>query len=201
VWSFVAFNDDRPPQPEALATLPALLARAAGATGWSISFSRDVWAFVVDGPWVQTAADVVTLGCVLLAGLVAAGYLRATRGRRGWGAAEAGAATATTGLVLLASPVLSPQYLGWLVPVVAVALLDGRQRLEGLLFVAACAVTTYVHPSTYEELVAGEAAPAVALLVRDLLLITIVARTAWPLLAALRPAAEPAPAPPGPSVR
>jgi hypothetical protein len=192
VWSFVTANDDRPPQPEALATLPVMLLRALGRHEWSLHLDTDIWAYVVTGPGVRTAATAVTLVMVLLAGAVSAGYLRhRRRGPAGWGDAEARVSTALVGLVVLASPVLSPQYLAWLVPVVAVAVLDGRQRAVAAVLVVACVLTSAVHPNDYDGLLNARPAPPVWLLARDLCLAGVVVGAGWPLVRPRRRAAAP----------
>jgi hypothetical protein len=70
--------------------------------------------------------------------------------------------------------VLSPQYLLWLVPVVA--LLAPRLRAATALLVAAMLVTRAIYPARYDALVAFEATPIWLLVARDALLLTLAAQ-------------------------
>jgi hypothetical protein len=70
--------------------------------------------------------------------------------------------------------VASPQFLVWLVPLVA--LVRGRAgRTTCALLAGACALTQLVYPARYAELVAGDTFPATLLLLRNALLIAVAA--------------------------
>ncbi len=70
--------------------------------------------------------------------------------------------------------VLSPQYLLWLVPLVA--LLARRLLAAALLLVAAMFLTRAIYPARYDALVAFEATPVWLLVARDALLVTLAAQ-------------------------
>ena len=67
--------------------------------------------------------------------------------------------------------VLSPQYLLWVVPLVA--LLAPRMRTAAGLLVAALLLTRAIYPARYDALVAFEATPIWLLVARDALLLTL----------------------------
>jgi hypothetical protein len=84
----------------------------------------------------------------------------------------AAAATVTAFAVL--GRVLSPQYLLWLVPLVA--LLAPRLRAAAALLVAAMLLTRAIYPARYDALVAFEATPIWLLVARDALLLALAAQ-------------------------
>ena len=83
------------------------------------------------------------------------------------------AAAAVTAFAVLGR-VLSPQYLLWLVPLVA--LLAPRLRAAAALLVAAMLLTRAIYPARYDALVAFEATPIWLLVARDALLLTLAAQ-------------------------
>jgi hypothetical protein len=74
-------------------------------------------------------------------------------------------------VVLVSARVLSPQYLFWAVPFVALS-----SRPKGLFFWATCLVTTYVYPLNYQELLNQVPYAVYAANIRNVML---VAFTAW----------------------
>lgn len=78
----------------------------------------------------------------------------------------------TTGL-LIALPVLSPQYIAWLIPVLIVGLLEGKYRLESFLWLMVCGLTTLIFPVFYTDLYEGKLFPIFLLTVRAALIVTI----------------------------
>jgi hypothetical protein len=74
-------------------------------------------------------------------------------------------------VVLVSARVLSPQYLFWVVPFVALS-----SRPKTLFFLATCLVTTFVYPLNYQEYMNQEAYAVVATNIRNAML---VAFTIW----------------------
>ncbi len=74
-------------------------------------------------------------------------------------------------VVLVSARVLSPQYLFWAVPFVALA-----SRPKTLFFWATCVVTTFVYPNNYQELLNQEAYTIWAVNLRNLMLVVF---TIW----------------------
>ena len=111
----------------------------------------------------------------------------------GEGRALSAAAAAVLG-VLIASRVLSPQYVLWVAPLLAVA--GGWQGQLGL--VAAAGLTSAVYPVLYPALVdstsAGHARALAATVLRNLLLVLLYALTVRSTMRANPGGAEPAPA-------
>jgi hypothetical protein len=77
-------------------------------------------------------------------------------------------------VVLVSARVLSPQYLFWAVPFVALS-----SRPKSLFFWATCLVTTYVYPLNYQELLNQVPYTVYAVNIRNVML---VAFTAWVIL-------------------
>jgi len=98
---------------------------------------------------------------------------------------------AIVAIVLVFAKVLSPQFVIWLVPLVAVV--PGALGASALaLSIPACVLTQLVYPARYEELVAKEALPVGLVALRNGLLVAIAAVLACALVRSLR-------RPPGPT--
>ena len=75
-------------------------------------------------------------------------------------------------IVFVFAKVLSPQFLVWLAPLVA--LVRGRVGLAACgLLAPACVLTRLVYPDRYEELLAREGLPVALLLLRNGLLVAL----------------------------
>jgi hypothetical protein len=74
--------------------------------------------------------------------------------------------------VLITGKVLSPQYLIWLVPIIPMVLFRGRLVIAAI-FICIGAVTYYLFPHAYLDLIALRNAPVVALFFRNLLIIAL----------------------------
>jgi hypothetical protein len=151
----------------------APLAFAAGS--WNVAGGVAGALAALSGP----VMGVAVLSAVLLA------WRRLPPGRPGvtW---LAHAALLVLLAALLASKVLSPQYLLWLLPFVAVASAAAPPRAGGAilgLFVVIGALTHYVFPAHYAQLLGGSTSATLALLLRNVLhalLAALVAATRWP---------------------
>jgi hypothetical protein len=83
-------------------------------------------------------------------------------------------------LLLASAKVASPQFLLWLVPLVA--LVGGRAGIAAAVVLgAACVLTQLIYPSRYDALVAGDAFPLVLLAARNILLLALVVILAFAL--------------------
>lgn len=185
----LTYQSDRGLQIESVVAVPAMLGWLVDPGRWEIGYSR-FKAFEVSGPGTGSLlalSDLLLL--LLLAGLVAV-WWRAL-GRRGAPLTAEGLVWLTLASVsgfLATAKVLSPQYLLWLLPVTAVALLvsDGsvvRRWAAALLVVTV--LSHAVYPLLYRGLVthSGESSAAVPVLVlRNLLmvaLLVVATRQAW----------------------
>ena len=127
---------------------------------------------------VSPASNIVVsallpVAVVLMAVILAACYLRFRQDLRLTGSVTPERIVAYLALVVLAlivtNKVLSPQYLVWLVPVMALL-----RRNQALLFIAACVATIAVFPLGYKMLLGLEPAMILVLNVRNALLIVLV---------------------------
>lgn len=153
------------------------------ATGWQIeSVVGGVVRLVTGDPVFKQSGALRTgsapewaslvLGVALIA-IVAAVWVRAARGRAP-GASDAatldgvGPVVAITAF-LVCSPVLSPQYLVWLLPFAAISWVTGARRTAVL--VGLSIVITMFVIRTYHELKAGQIGPQVLLQLRNAMLV------------------------------
>ena len=165
VRSSVERQFDRPLQVETLASSALLALHAIGVYTPRVEFGSGSWNLA--GPAPDALAAVATP--VAIAAVVAVWLLYArtpaTPRRLATASAAAVAAWITFGKVL------SPQFLVWLVPLVALA----RWRRDSVLLVAALALSRSVYPARYDALVALHTTPIVLLCLRNAVLLALVA--------------------------
>jgi uncharacterized membrane protein len=154
-----------------LETLGSSLLLGLHELGWSsarVTFGDGSWNLVG-----RTADTLATVQTVVQIAAVAAVWALFARGARGPTELVLACATALAVWVALGK-VLSPQFLLWLLPVVAlVAVVRGLWIPLGL--VAAFGLTQLVYPARYDELVALESGPVALLLARNALLVALAA--------------------------
>ena len=75
-------------------------------------------------------------------------------------------------IVLITSKVLSPQYLIWLMPLVPLLVQRGRYIILGV-FILTGAITYYLFPHAYLELIDLKTVPVIFLFIRNLLLVAL----------------------------
>lgn len=150
IGGFLGNQAARGLQVESVAALPYLLARAAGA---DIEFPYRYGALEVAASGTDVAAVLATL--VLLGGLGVLLLARVT-GRLEDVPPGDIALTATL-LSILGSRVFSPQFMVWVLALIAVAAVDPRTRLAGpMVLLAGCALATQlVYPWLYGPLLEG----------------------------------------------
>jgi hypothetical protein len=161
VRSSIRFQSQRGLEVESVYSGLILLSSAAGWRGASLTYDETSWHVRV--PWSKWVESTSLL--LQFAGVLAA-YWRFHRGGAAdpvrWSAAAVVACVA-------ASKVLSPQFMLWILPLVA--LLEGR--LGGLartIFLPCCAATSLVFPWCFLGLLRGEAFPILVLNLRNLML-------------------------------
>jgi hypothetical protein len=168
VLSPLRYQRDRGLEVESLPALPLLLARARGdervTVGWGFG------SYQVDGPWADTLLAVSTVGTVAVLLVTAALAWRVRR-------PEAVLPLAVLGVtgVLLFDKVLSAQYPLWIAGLVALALCRTASPLRATVpaLLGALLLTQLVYPLAVQDLLAGDQAPLLVLLVRDLLLVVV----------------------------
>jgi hypothetical protein len=172
----IRWHTDRPVQIE---STPAAILNLTGAD------TRAESSFRSDGlrhPAAAPVAGVLTaLGAIVVA-LLAIGAARAPGARQ-----LLTAALAATAAYAAFGKVLSPQYLVWTVPWMALAF-GWRQFALGATLAAATLLTFFEFPFRYGELIAGDTVTVAAVALRDALLVAAVAlavrslgvRRLWP---------------------
>jgi putative effector of murein hydrolase LrgA (UPF0299 family) len=125
------------------------------------------------GPSVISAITTVVQVGAIIAVLVTVWRMRSAGPR-----VYVSAIAATLAVIVATAKVLSPQYMLWLLP--ASVLVAGRYgRLAAALLAAALVVTQLGFPFRYLDLLAGDGFAIALIVVRDLLLIMLVA-ACWP---------------------
>lgn len=197
----ITYNTKRPLQLESLLATPYLIGKALGLTHVTVGSSfgsqfvsaPGAHALATLSPWLSLAALAVVYGLVWR--------------RRALLRAAPSAVPAIALAIVLAfictNKVLSPQYMIWTMPLVAlVAAGEGRgRRALGMLCLAAMLLTQIEFPARYWRLVALHRSPIEIVAARNLLLLVAAVLAAvliW-RLPAEPPPAEPQPSEPQPS--
>ncbi len=169
--SFLAHQAARGVEVESVAATPLMIWRLAG---WPGTVAYRFGAMQLSGWPVALVQDASRLGLVLAVAAVLGWRLFIAAGRARWRPEFAtDVPLAATLLFLVASPVLSPQYLLWVTGLAAVCLATGRttQRPAALAVLAAAALTQVVFPIGWPSLISGSAAVTGVLVVRNTLLV------------------------------
>ncbi|HEX2316328.1 MAG TPA: glycosyltransferase 87 family protein [Thermomonospora sp.] len=168
-WSFLDAQTSRGLECEAVAATPFMIDRLSGWTG-QIVYQYGSMELV--GPGVARVADLLPLATVAALALVA---VLAWRGAgRGWTAAwGCDVAFAAVLAAVATSRVLSPQYMLWLLGLGAVCLTHraSRQRPAVLMVLAAAALSQFLYPLNWQELMAADTLETWVLAVRNALVV------------------------------
>jgi uncharacterized membrane protein len=168
-FSYLEYSITRGVQIESVPGALAILANVLG--GPNARIFHGFGTFQVDSPLIPLLGFVWTaLSGLIVLGLGVAILVRFRADRRTSGSpAERSQVTyliAALLVALVSSRILSPQYLFWAVPFVALA-----DRPKTLLYWAACLLTTFVYPLNYQQMLNQEAYAVVATNVRNLILV------------------------------
>ena len=168
-FSYIEYATTRGVQIESVPGGMALLASALGGPSARVFHGFGTWQ--VDSPlipilgslWtVLTGVAVLALGLAIWqrfkADRLAVCHLRPT--------SQVTHLLAALTLVLVSSRILSPQYLFWVVPFVALG-----DRPKALVFWVACLLTTFVYPLNYQQLLNQEAYTVIATNIRNAILV------------------------------
>ena len=180
--SFLAHQNARGVEIESVAATPFMIWRQAG---WPGTVVYRFGAYQLSGPHAALAQDASVLALVLAVAAVTGWRLLITCGRGRWRPEfAADAPLAATLLFLVASPVLSPQYLLWVTGLAAACLATGRttQRPVALVVLAAAGLTQLIFPIGWPSLVHGSDAVTGVLATRNLLLVLAAALSCWRIL-------------------
>ena len=188
--SFLAHASARGIEIESVAATPFMIWRQAG---WPGTVAYQFGAYQLSGPHIALAQDATGLGLVLAAAAVIGWRLLIARGRARWRPEfAADAPLAATLLFLVVSPVLSPQYLLWVIGLAAACLATGQttQRPVALAVLAAAGLTQLIFPIGWHSLLYGSDAVAGILAARNVLLVVAAALSCWRILSATSPGDE-----------
>ena len=187
LMSFLAHQDARGVEIESVAATPFMIWRHAGWHGSAV-FRYGAWQ--LSGDYVALARDASRLGLVFTAVAAAAWCVLTARGRIRWRPEfAADAPLAVTLLVMVASPVLSPQYLLWVIGLAAACLASRRttQRPVALAVLGASLLTVVVFPAGWQSLLAGSVTITGILTARNAVLAAAAAASCWRVLNAAGP--------------
>lgn len=188
--SFLAHQEARGTEIESAVAAPLMIWRLAGWHG-SVVYKYGAWQLSGEDAWL--VRDASRLSLILIAVAVTAWCAATARGRIRWRPEfAADAPLAVTLLVLVASPVLSPQYLLWAVGLAAACLAAGRttQRPAALAILAAALLTVIVFPVGWLSLLRGSALMTGILAARNALLVAAAAASCLRVLGAVRAGGE-----------
>jgi Glycosyltransferase family 87 len=192
--SFLAHQAARGVEVESVVATPLMIWREAG---WGGTVVFRFGAMQLSGWPVALARDTSTAFLVLAVVAVLGWRLLIATGRLRWRPEFAtDAPLAATLLFLVTSPVLSPQYLLWVIGLAAACLATGRtaQRPVALAVLATAGLTQLVFPAWWPELISGSAAVTVLLVARNTLLVATTVLSCRRILRASRPGREEPPA-------
>jgi hypothetical protein len=185
--SFLAHQAARGVEIESVAATPLMIWRQAG---WAGTVVYRFGAMQLSGWPVVLAQDASLLGLVLAAAAVFGWRLLIASGRARWRPEFAvDAPLAATLLFLVVSPVLSPQYLLWVIGLAAACLATGRttQRPAALAVLAAAGLTQVIFPVGWPSLLSGSAAVTGVLVARNMFLVAGAVLSCWRILSASSP--------------
>lgn len=177
--SYLAHQNARGVEVESVAATPYMIWRLAGWHGTAVF---RFGAFQLSGEHVAAAQDASRLGLVLVVAVAAGWQLLLASGRLRWRPEfAADAPFALTLLALVASPVLSPQYLLWAVGLAAVCLATGQttQGPAAVILLAAAGLTQLVFPVGWPSLLHGSGLVTGVLAARNTLLVLAAAWSCW----------------------
>jgi hypothetical protein len=192
--SFLAHQASRGLEIESVAATPLMIWRQAG---WAETIVYRFGAFQLSGWPVRLAQDASLLGLVLAAAAVLGWRLLIASGRARWRPEfVADAPLAATLLFLVVSPVLSPQYLLWVLGLAAACLATGHttQRPVAVAVLAAAGLTQLIFPIGWPSLLLGSAQATGVLVARNVLLAVAAVLSARRILIASSPGGEDPPA-------
>jgi hypothetical protein len=188
--SFLAHQNARGVEIESVAATPFMIGRQAG---WHDTAVFRFGAWQLSGAHVALAQDASRLGLVLAAAAVLGWQLLIASRRARWRPEfSADAPLAATLLFLVASPVLSPQYMLWAIGLAAACLAARQttQRPAAWAILAAALLTVIVFPAGWGSLLRGSAIMTGILAARDALLAVAAAVSCWRVLSAARSGGE-----------
>ena len=188
--SFLAHQDARGVEIESVTATPFMIWRQAGWHG-NVVFRFGAWQ--LSGGHVALALNASRLGLVLATATAVGWQLLLASGRVSWRPEfAADAPLAATLLYLVASPVLSPQFMLWVTGLAAACLAAGRttQRPAALAVLAAAGLTQLIFPTGWHSLLHGSGLVTGILTTRNLFLVAAAALSCRRMTSATSPRHE-----------
>jgi hypothetical protein len=145
----------------------------AQKTGDDVSLGYSFGALHFDGALADTLKTVATLATI--AGLAVGTWIATRAGERDRAKAYAEVSFVILALSLATGTVFSPQFLIWLIAIggVVAGMVDSRLRPLTLVLIPTAAVTHWIFPFQYNELLAAETLPVTLLWVRNAIIVTL----------------------------
>ncbi len=177
-FSYVLYQENRGVEIESIAGGLAMLAHTLANVPARVAVGFGSWQIASPAlNMLSTPTDLFNV--LLIAGVVGACAVSFVRDVRELGSVQRSTLViylvATLLVVILTNKVLSPQYLVWLLPFVA--LIGGAQST---LFLAILVLTTFIYPLNFAPLIDMRPDAVIALNVRNLMLIVLLIWVAWP---------------------
>jgi hypothetical protein len=173
-WSWISFARGRELHAESFAALPALWGRFFGAEQMTVDV--EFYGVIAKGPGLATSFAIVLAlvgGGAAWVTWTARYRLFAPKPNPFLSEQRLAYVLLATTCLLIASPVLSPQFIIWLVPPIAVALGHGWLKREAILSLVAMALSSAIYPYLYESFLQGESVALLVITTRDVVLIAI----------------------------
>lgn len=175
-WSWLTFTQDRGLQAESFAALPGLWARHFSVDGYEVPVNW--YGANVEGPYLSLIFMLLIAASLILIMVVTYRAWPAIRLRSSgipWTETSFAYLLLTLTLLLICSPVLSPQFTLWLAAPLAIALGYGWLQREAALSLLVISLSGLVYPYLYPSLILEHAlVPLLLLTARDALLVSIV---------------------------
>lgn len=187
------YQSDRGLQIESVFATPVMVAAAFAAAEddrWHIGYAASK-SFEITGPGAGIMTTVATVATVAMV-LIAVGWAVTRLVRDDWSPMQALTfSMALVALIIATNKVFSPQYITWLAPLVAVALLVSRRRIVVILaleVLVTAVLTTAVYPVYYDWLMSAPPSKegVLFLALRNIGVLVILGTTAWWALTARR---------------
>ncbi len=169
--NIISYHSRRPLQIESVPGTPYLIAGAMGK--WGIGIGNSFGSQSLAGPGSHLVARLsVWVGLLLVAGVYVLIWRRRTLLREAPEYIPL-AALACVLVFTVCNKVLSPQFLCWTFPLVALVVVGrgGYQRVTGILTLVAIALTQVEFPALYWRMVAFESGPVAVVVVRNVVLV------------------------------
>jgi len=175
IFGFLTEQTGRGLQIEAVAATPFLWLALTGAA--RIEYSFDILTFQIAAPGADAVGSALTpLMLLVVLGVVAIGAVKAAR-RATFSRLFPPLSLSLVVVLIVVNKVGSPQFQTWLfAPVILWLVLDRtRAKVPAVIVLALAALTCLIYPLNYDALLRAELLPVLALSIRNILLLVLLA--------------------------